>query len=96
MRVRLGLGILAACVLMACEAGPDASSGSPGVDDDSSEETSDDAAPGTVSSAMVGCDWAAVGRKMDRYTRLCQSWGYDQGAFSYSGCSLTLDHCLHW
>lgn len=42
------------------------------------------------------CNWPAIGRQMDRYTALCTAWGYDQGIFTFNGCSVTLDYCIHW
>lgn len=42
------------------------------------------------------CNWSAMGRQMDRYTAMCAGWGYDQGIFNINGCSVQLDHCIHW
>lgn len=42
------------------------------------------------------CNWSAVGRQMDRYTAMCAGWGYDQGIFTFNGCSVRLDYCIHW
>jgi hypothetical protein len=86
MRVHLAIGALATSMLMACAASPDA----PGDDEEvEAEEVGVDQA--------AACDWAAQGRTMDRYTRMCQSWGYDQGVFRFNkDCSVTLQHCIHW
>jgi len=47
-------------------------------------------------SEALECNWRRIGDQMDRYTRMCQSWGYDQGVFHYTGCTLTLDYCIEW
>lgn len=84
------------CLLVACEAQTDTGGEEPAdLTFDAAEQPGDEEGSET-GVAPTACDYGAQGRAMDRFTAMCRSWGYDQGVFSYSGCSITLDYCIEW
>lgn len=96
MRALGALGIAATTLLMACASAPEVPTA--GEPRDGAEATDAPEKTATVSSELAaeGCDWRAIGDAMDRMTAMCTSWGYDQGIFRFSGCRVTLDHCISW
>jgi hypothetical protein len=92
----LRIGMLATCLVTACASAPEVSDetesdrGAQAREEGGAEDT------GVARSELAQCDWDAQGRAMDRFTAMCRSWGYDQGVFRWSGCIVTLDHCIEW